>query len=52
MGAAMAKPHPLTHTVVISNGCGFTEPHPLPCPHVFNNAHPGFWRKYAEFGPS
>ena len=27
------------------------KPHPLPCPHVFNNAHPGSWRVRAEFWP-
>ena len=26
------------------------KPHPLPCPHVFNNAHPGSWRINSKFG--
>ena len=26
-----------------------TKVYQLPCPHVFNNAHPGSWRVHAEF---
>ena len=32
-------------------GVIMTKLHPLPCPQVFNNAHPGSGRAYAEFWP-
>ena len=35
----------------MSVGVAITNLHPLPCPHVFNNAHLGSWRVHAEFQP-
>ena len=36
---------------ITSCGCGYGKTTPIPCPHVFNNAHPDSWTAHAKLWP-